>query len=583
MNESPHCPGLKPTEPAGIGKSATFTRRKVLQSVAAGLGAAAASALAVTISAPARALPNGMIDVLSYGVAGDGKKDDHDAIQNIVSTYGGHQPIHFPAGRYRIGTTGAKGTNRIAMPSGTHLSFADGAVVEVNAEDNQLGRAIFFAGGTDGPKTPLPANADVGAQAVALPQGLSAEFAVGDIIGIESTGSAGDYADAGPWYVREFHSVAAIIANTIYLDSPLEYPYAVTDSAVIWKVNTVDNITIDGAVFECGPGVTAGTDGTYPIRLSKVKDILLRNILIRDMIGGIAIHDCYRGQIRDCTIDGTPRYGDAYGYGVHIGGSSAWITVDNLHGSNNRHLFTTLSDDRGGVFWGGPMHLRINSGIGYGAADGYSIWDTHEFGRHIEFNNCVALDGGKFVSGFQMRAQDIVMNNCQAQRNGLRAVVLTARSKRVHIRGGDFGYAGTQGIAAAGESNRISEAYVHDCAGAGIALINSKDLLIQNCTSVNNLYGLQDAGAAKPENGPQRASVNARIVDSVIPHSEKQKISIMDLSSTAVVENLQCLGFSTAGGMWNSAVPGWGVQNGARYSMLTSNGWITNSPTTTPR
>jgi hypothetical protein len=553
----------------------------VLQSVAAGMGVAAASALAVTTSAPARALPNGMIDVLSHGVAGDGKNDDHDAIQNVISTYGGHQPIYFPSGRYRIGTTGAKGTNRIAMPSGTHLSFAEGAVVEVNAVDNQSGAAIFFAGGTDGPKIPLPANSEAGARAVELPPGPGAEFAVGDIIGIESTGSAGDLGDL-PWYVREFHSVAAISANTIYLDSPLEYSYAVTDSAVAWKVNTVSNITIDGAVFECGPGVTAGTDGTYPIRLSKVKDILLRNILIRNMIGGIAIHDCYRGQIRDCTIDGTPRYGDAYGYGVHIGGSSAWITVDNLHGSNNRHLFTTLSDDRGGVFWGGPMYLQINSGIGYGATDGYSIWDTHEFGRHIEFNNCVALDGGTFVSGFQMRAQDIVMNNCQAQRNGLRAVVLTARSKRVHIRGGDFGYAGTQGIAAAGESNQITEAYVHDCAGAGIALINSRDLLIRSCTIVNNLYGLQDAGAAKPEANLQRASVNARIIDSVIPYSERQKISILNLSSTAVVENLQCLGYDTAGGMWDNSAAGWGVPTGAKYSVMTSSGWITNSPTTTP-
>ena len=551
-----------------------FSRRTLLQGISIGVGAGVASILNAGRT-PASAAPYAMIDVLRYGVLGDGASDDRNAIQAIISTFGGLRPIYFPAGRYRIGTANTKGPNRITLPSGTHLSFAKGAVIEVNAADHQPGSAILFGGGTDGTKTRLTGPATVGQAFVALPAGETARLVAGDVVGFESDGSAGEF-DPGPWRVREFHSITSINGDTVFLDNPLEYSYTVPDGAVFWKVETVKDITIDGAVFECGPGVNPDRDGTYSIRLTKVENFLLTNVTVRNMIGGIAIHDSYRGNVRDCTIDGLPRYGDAYGYGVHVGGSSAKINVDNLRGSGNRHLFTTLADVRGGTFWGGPMYIKVNNGIGYGAPKGYSIWDTHEFGRHIEFNNCVAMEGGSAVSGFQMRAQDIVLNNCRAQANGLRAVVLTASSRRVHVNGGDFGSAGTQGIAAAGESHRIVGAHVHDCVGAGIALLNSKDVLIQGGSVINNLYGLQDGGRDDPANTTIKASVNAKIRDCIIPASAKQVVSIANLSTTAVAENLLCLGYKSMGGLFDNATDRWGAPSGATYSIMTSDGWISN-------
>ena|GEM_PF-6405838 len=558
-----------------------MSRRKVLRGIAAGVGAAATSTLAVGRNSTASAEPNSMVNVLDFGVTGDGVTDDHDAIQAVVTATGGARPIYFPAGRYRIGTTGAPDANRITMPTATHLSFANGAVVEVNAIDNQLGSAIFFAAGSDGTKTRLTAAAEAGNHSVLLPPGESAKLLVGDIIGFESQGLAGDYG-ARPWHVREFHSVASTDATTVYLDGPLEYSYRPPDSAVFWRITTTDDIIIDGAVFECGPGVKAGTDGSFPIRLQKVKNFQLKNVQIRDMIGGIAIYDSYNGHISSCTIDGLPFYSSSFGYGLMIGGSSARIRVDDLHGSNTRHLFTTVAEERGSgpqdaTFWGGPIQVQVNNGVGYGAPNGWAIWDTHEFGRHIEFNNCHAFDGGAAVVGFQMRAQDVTLNNCSALRNGARGVALTERSKRVSIVGGEFGFSGSEGMAVSGESHQIMGAYVHDCVGAGIAIANSADALIQTCSIANNLYGVQDGGA--------KGSANARIKDCVIPYSPKQTISILNLGTSAVADNLLCLGYESMGGLWNSATSAWGAPSGATYSIMTSNGWISSSPppTTTPR
>ena len=180
------------------------------------------------------------------------------------------------------------------------------------------------------------------------------------------------------------------------------------------------------------------------------------------------------------------------------------------------------------------------------------------------------------MCGFQMRAQDVALNNCSGQNNGARAVALTERSKRVRIFGGDFGSSAGEGIAASGKAHQISGAYIHDCVGPGIAILNSDSILIERCSIVNNHVGLQDGGSTM--NAPVKASENARIADSAIPYSVKQNISIGNLSTTAIADNLLCLGYESMGGLWNSATSAWGAPSGATYSIMTSSGWISSPP-----
>lgn len=500
---------------------------------------------------------------LWYGVTGDGSTDDHDTIQAAVTNCGGVVPIHFPPRRYRIGTTEAEGANRITMPSGTHLTFAVGAVIEVNQVDTQSSPSIFSAIGSEGAKTALDADADAGDQVIVLPSGDGAGFSVGDIIGVESEGSAGTYS-GGDWFVRELHRVTAVSGDTVSLDYPLGDSYLTSDSAVFWKITTVDDITIDGAVFECGPGVTPGTDGSLAIRLQFAKNFTLNKIELRDMIGGIGLKDCYGGRIDNPTIDGLRRYSDSYGYGIYVSGGTTKVDINRPHISDTRHAFTTLGDERAGSdFYGGPRHININDGIGYGAEDGYSIWDTHPFGRFIGFNNCKAFGGGAAVNGFQQRAQDIEQNNCTAQGCGGRGTALTDASARVTIRGGDYSYNGTQGISANGANHQIIGPRIHGNTSAGISFTQSTtvDLVIDSPVLTDNLYGLLDT-----------ASVRTRIKNAIIPQSATQTVAVVSLSATSTIEGNTHLGYGgTSQGMSGTA-------SGATWLVLTDYGWVRNGP-----
>lgn len=508
-----------------------------------------------------------LVNVLDHGVIGNGSTNDRAAIQSVVTTYGGVKPIYFPPGRYILGATGGSGTNRITLVAGTHLSFAEGAVLEVRQIDNQSGASFFYASGTDGTKVNLGANAAKGSQLVVLPAGQGANFAVGNIIGLEAQTSIVDYGGAYPIYAKEFHRIVSISGDTVGLDADLEFSYLTADSAQFWKVNTVDNIVIEGAVFECGTGVTAGTDGTYAIRLEKARNFRIDRVQLRRMTGGMVIGDCYGGRIDDCIIDGLPKYGDAFGYGINLTGSTARVTIDNLHGSDTRHVITTLMEQRTGSNWGGPMHIHINNGIGYGSAGSLAIWDTHESGRHIHFNNCQAYGGP--VSGFQIRAEDITLNNCSTAYTGSRGVLVFTTAKRCRIIGGDFAFADNQGINVAGSGHQIVGARVHDtAAGAGIAITTATDCLIQACHLENNIYGLQD--------GIGGTSLDNVVKDCVIPYSATQSISVADANSTAVLDNLLCLGYPTFGGIRNSSIGNWSVTDGVKYSVQTSTGLISN-------
>lgn len=471
--------------------------------------------------------------VTEGGIDNTGATDVRAAIQALVTANAGVRPLLFPAGRYRIGATGQSGSNRISVPSNTYITCDEGAVFEINAADAQAGTAVFYAAGTDGVKADLTTNIVAGAQSITLPAGQASNYSRGDLVGVESLGLAGAYA-LGPFYRREIRMVMGVTGDVLRLDAPLEYAYATTDTAQFWKLTPVKNIVLDGMRFESGPGVTPGTTGAYPIKLIKVLNAHLRNVSVHNMIGGIALYDCYDGLLDDINIDGLPRFSDAFGYGVFAAGSTTNLTINNLRGRETRHVFTTIADMRGTdpnyTFWGGPMHVQINGGIGYGAVDGLSIWDTHDFGRHIHFNQTIAVGGGALVSGFQMRAQEVQLNNCRAIRCGLRGVVATDTSKNVHIIGGEYAYNGGTGITFNGEGGRAFGPRVHHNGSAGIGLNATTAIdnaIIDALIFENAAYGILDAGAS--------GSTRSLISNCHIPKSTAQTTAIANPSATSVI------------------------------------------------
>lgn len=486
------------------------------------------------------------VNVLNYGVTGDGATDDRAAIQTVIDAHAGDL-IRFPAGRYRLGAAGVVGANRITLPSGTRIVCDPGAVFEVNQVDS--GVSTFYASGTDGTKTNMGVNTAVGAQTLTLPAGQGTTFAWGDLVCIEAQTAIGLTTNGvDPFYAREIRKVMKVTGDVLTLDAPLEYAYATSATAQFYKITPVRDISLEGMRFESGPGVTLGSSGSYALNLRKSLNCRIKNMEMHHAAGGVRLFDAYDTEVDGILGDSLPQYGGtgyttfaAFGYVLQAAGSTTNLVVDRIRGRDCRHVFTTISDERTGTpttWWGGPMFVQINNGIGFGGPDSFSIWDTHEYGRHIHFNNCQAIGGGVGVTGFQMRAQDIQLNNCRAVRCGLHGVIARKDSRNVQIIGGEFAYCGANGIGLTGANGHVEGARIHHniTAGVYIAETTAIDNRIANCTIYENLYGVLDGGL----------STNTTIQTCHIPKSTAQTVAVAGPSATTTISGNVHLGYGAS-------------------------------------
>lgn len=483
------------------------------------------------------------VNAVEHGVPNTGDEDARSAIQDVVKKYGAQRPILFPKGRYRIGHTGQSGTNRIVLPAGTHIECDPGAVFEVNAVDEQRGTAVFYASGTEGSKRALNTPQAEGTQSITLPAEFRDAFKAGDLVGLESTRVAVEmvgYKDPGLGigYCREIRQVTGVEGDLAHLDTPLEYTYLPEDNARFYRITPVNDIVLSGMRFEAGPDVTPGVSHTYAIKVDKSLGVQLRDIEIHDMTGGVILLDAYRATVDGLLADGLPSVENSYGYGLAAAGSTTHLVANGLRGGGTRHIFTTLADERPGKeFWGGPMHVEVNDATGYGGPDSYSVFDTHEFGRHIHFNNCTALGGGSKVCGYQVRAQHVTLNNCRADGSGLHAVSLKSTSANVDIEGGEFANAGFAGVNVRGKNHRITGVHVHDngqsgTASGGIDYAGSSDVHMKDCRLTDNFdRGFKDSGIDP--------SVRAYIEECVALPSTTQAIPIFRANDTTTLKDCQ--------------------------------------------
>lgn len=520
-------------------------RRSVLRlGVTGAVGAYAMNALGIPgASAESSAEAGSTVNVVEQGVSNTGAEDVRAAIQAVVKEFGGQHPIRFPRGRYRIGESGQSGSNRIVLPSGTRIECDPGAVFEVNAVDAQRGTAVFYASGTEGSKRVLTVPQPEGSQFITLPPEFRDAFKTGDLIGLESTRQAVEivgYRDPGLGigFCREIRQVSTVEGDVVHVDTPLEYTYLPEDNARFFRVTPVTDIALTGLRFESGPGVTPGVSHTYAIKLEKSLGVQLRDIELHNMTGGVILLDAYHAGVDGLLADGLPSVENSYGYGLAAAGSTTHLVANHLSGQGTRHIFTTLADERPGKeYWGGPMHVEVNDSTGTGGSDSYSVFDTHEFGRHIHFNNCTALGGGPKVCGYQMRAQHVVLNNCRAEGNGLHAVSLKSTSANVVIEGGEFAKAGYAGVNVRGRDHRIDGARVANSgqsgtASGGIDYAGSVDVHIKGCQLVDNFdRGLKDSGIDP--------SVRAFIEDCVALPSATQTMSIFRANDTTTLKDCE--------------------------------------------
>ena len=113
----------------------------------------------------------------------------------------------------------------------------------------------FTAQGTHGTKVALTSNAVAHAITITLPTGYGAQFAYGDLIGVEAPAPV-VYGIAG--WPRDIRRVMRSLAM-VTLDAGLLFDYTVANGAVFWKVTPVTGITVkDFYGYEPDPATKYG-------------------------------------------------------------------------------------------------------------------------------------------------------------------------------------------------------------------------------------------------------------------------------------------------------------------------------------
>lgn len=414
----------------------------------------------------------GTLDIFPewFGAVGDGTTNDANALTNALAN--GGRVMGLAGKTYRIATA-------VPMVSNT-LFDLNGATLLQDAAVN-----VLTATGSIGSKTNLPSNHAAGADTVAVATSDGTNWSAGDLIILESqdivtTGAALNI------YAKEIHKVVSISGDTLTIEGALDFAYNTAQTAQYCKLTPKKNITLKNIrITNNNPTTNSG----YSFRVDYGENIVIDRMDLIDCGGGVLLQDVYDFRVSNLLVDRLRNYSTAHGYGIHVVAGTCFGTISNYVSHSTRHAFTTLYEQRDSAYWGLPRHIKV-SGVADADNNSFTVWDTHDSGYDIVFENCIAQGGGSNANGFQIRCPKTKLINCVSLYAGGRAISCTNGSDGCEILGGEYAYAGSNGISTRGNWI-INGAHVHHSAGAGITIAGDYNE-IRNCRINDNTnYGIQ--------------------------------------------------------------------------------------------
>lgn len=490
---------------------------------------------ALTIDNPLTELDNALLELVHqhganpllppYNLTGLSTEDATAALQGVLD----ENDVIFlpPHAVFRCTEALLFGSNKRIYGGGTFLIDADMA-------GNGHGNAFLYAEGEMDHTTgiALPGNVDAGAFSFDLPTGQGANWAKGDWIVIESTDAY--KTNPNTIYPKEVRQVYEVVDDTVYLDAPLVWSYTTAGGAKYYRMTPVENILIENIrITNTDPLTNRG----YGIRLQHAVDVRVDKVDIYHSGGGLLLYGAHRFAVTDYQVHDLPLGRDldnsSYGYGLTFDDTTSFGTVKGMVGGACRHVFSTVFEQRtGGLRLGGPQFCTIADSVGYGEVSGLSIWDTHDGGFDVTFDNVVgigAMSDGTFVATgaqaghcFQMRMEHFNILNCRAYSCGDRGISIGTGSRYGNVQGGEVAYNALNGISI-GEACIIDGVHIHHNGQSGIACgAGVNDWTVVNNNIHDNSQDTAGYGGLEVQASGGTATTGWKIERNIIKYSSAQ-------------------------------------------------------------
>jgi len=273
-------------------------------------------------------------NVKDYGAVGDGVTDDYDAIQDTIDAChaAGGGIVLLPPGVYKILTN----DYWTLYSNITILGHGDASEIDVSDSSNTQYNGMFRADGALTGTIATP-SVDIEEGDTEVTVNSSAGFTIGDLVLISSdeTWSWGTF-DTGVGelaIVREVPDGNTIILGWGALDS-----YATADNAIVTKVNSVQNISLENFKFTGRVVGATSLDSNRTATFSYGINIWVKNVTINQTVVGVVLKSVlFGGMIGSRVIHDNTDSVTSQDYSFRYEDASSHIAVLNNYFRYGRH------------------------------------------------------------------------------------------------------------------------------------------------------------------------------------------------------------------------------------------------------
>jgi hypothetical protein len=314
----------------------------------------------------------------------------------------------------------------------------------------------------------------------------------------------------------EIKRVVSAASTTLTFDQPTFDTYTTADTAKIYKLSMLKNITIEGITIAKDSGLSSSATINFidfrfvnNLRIDKVE--LMDNVYQYD--SGLTLFSCINVVITNCHLIQNPSNTYNLQYGISIKACSQNVIISNCTSIGRfRHAFA-VSDGVGSsvadIMAGVVRNEVVSNCVAIGGE--VAAFDTHADGEMIAFDNCKVL-GSNTTYGINIRnhrtkvincsvhsaltlgfyfyenANECEVINCSAYNCGWYGLYFSDGVSNIKVMGGYYSSNADHGINIGSNSDYITLLNVSSTnnVGAGIQATDAINLTINNCVLFGN-------------------------------------------------------------------------------------------------